>query len=133
MLIMDKQQFQHRSKQLAIRVIRLSGTLPNSIPAQVIAKQIVRSASSVGSNYRAACRARSTADMINKLKTVEEEADETLFWLELLIESDIMPESKLRPLMQETDELLAMTVASINTLRRKQPQSSNVNRKSQIL
>ncbi len=79
----------------------------------------MRSATSVGANYRAACRARSTADMIAKLKIVEEEADETLYWLELLIEADLMPVSRLTPLMQEVNEIIAMTVASIKTLRRR--------------
>ena len=102
---------------MAIRVIRMVEALPNGTAADVIGRQIVRSASSVGSNYRAACRAKSTPDMIHKLKIVEEEADETLFWLEVLIESDLLPESRLQNLMQETDEVLAMTIASIKTLR----------------
>jgi four helix bundle protein len=116
---MDREAFQKRTKMLAIRVIRMSKALPKEMVADVIGRQIVRSASSVGSNYRAACRAKSTADMINKLKTVEEEADETLFWLELLVESETMPQPRLQSLMQETDEILAMTVASINTLRKR--------------
>ena len=102
-----------------IRVIRMVEALPNGTAANVIGRQIVRSASSVGSNYRAACRAKSTADMINKLKTVEEEADETLFWLEVLIESDLMLESRLQGLIRETNEILAMTISSIKTLRKR--------------
>ena len=117
---MDEQAFQNRTKKLAVRVIKMSEALPKSWAAEVIGKQIVRSSSSVGSNYRAACRAKSKPDMIHKLKIVEEEADETLFWLELLIESDLVAESRLKELMKETDELLAMTVASINTLRGRQ-------------
>ena len=123
---MDKQLFQKRTKGLAVRVIRLSGSLPKTVAADVIGRQLVRSASSVGANYRAACRAKSTADLINKLKIVEEEADETLFWLELLIESELMPETRLQNLIQETDEILSMTVASIKTLRK------GTNRKSSI-
>ena len=80
---------------------------------------MLRSATSVGANYRAACRAKSTADMINKLKIVEEEADETLYWLELVIEAGLMPETRLADLMKETDEIIAMTVSSIKTLRTK--------------
>ena len=76
---MNEQQFKERTKQLGVRVIRLVSALPTSCAADVIAKQIVRSATSVGANYRAACRARSAADMIAKLKIVEEEADKTLF------------------------------------------------------
>lgn len=129
---MDKQVFQQRTKKLAVRIIKMSEVLPKSWAAEVIGKQVIRCASSVGSNYRAASRAKSTADMINKLKIVEEEADETLFWLELLVESELVAESKLKELMKETDEILAMTVASINTLRGRKPQSSIVNRQSKI-
>jgi four helix bundle protein len=71
----------------------------------------------VGANYRAACRAKSTADFINKLKIVEEEADETLYWLELLVESKIISEANLTDLMQEVNEIIAMTVSSIKTSR----------------
>ncbi len=117
---MDKKQFATRTKQMALRVIKMTETLPKGVAASVIGKQILRSATSVGANYRAACRARSTADMIAKLKIVEEEADETLYWLELLIEADLMPASRLAPLMQEVNEIVAMTVASIKTLRRRQ-------------
>ena len=116
---MDKKTFQKRTKQLTIRVILMCQALPNTMPADVIGRQVMRSSSSVGSNYRAACRAKSTADMIHKLKIVEEEADETLFWLEVLVESELMPETRLQNLMKETDEILAMTVASIKTLRKR--------------
>jgi four helix bundle protein len=122
-VMMDKQQFQKRTKQLAIHIIKMSNTLPNTMAADVIGRQIIRSSSSVGSNNRAACRAKSTADMINKLKIVEEEADETSFWLEVLVEADIMPESHLKDLLQETDEILAMTVASLKTLRQRSNKS----------
>jgi len=125
---MDKYEFQKRTKQLAIRIIHVSNALPKTLAADVIGRQIVRSASSVGANYRAASRAKSTSDMINKLKIVEEEADETLFWLEILAESEIVPESRLKDLIQETDEIVATTVASIKTLRNRQ--SSITNRKS---
>ena len=114
---MDKEQFKVRTKQLGLRVIRLVRALPNDVVADVIGRQLLRSGTSVGANYRAACRARSTADMIAKLKIVEEEADETLYWFEMLIESDLVPESRLKELMQETEEILAMTVASLKTLR----------------
>lgn len=117
---MDKETFQKRTKLLAIRIIQMSQALPKEMAADVIGRQIVRSASSVGSNYRAACRAKSTADMISKLKTVGEEADETLFWLEVLVESGLMPQSCLQDLLKETDEILTMTAASINTLRKRQ-------------
>ena len=102
---------------MALRVIKMTETLPKGVAALVIGKQILRSATSVGANYRAACRARSTADMIAKLKIVEEEADETLYWLELLIEAGLVPERRLASLMKEVNEIVAMTVASIRTLR----------------
>lgn len=117
---MDREEFQARTKQLALRVVKLVEALPRTTAASVIGRQVLRSATSVGANYRAACRARSTADMIAKLKIVEEEADETLYWLELLVESKIMPGARLEPLMGETNEIVAMTVASIRTLRRRQ-------------
>ncbi|MEY3403477.1 MAG: four helix bundle protein [Dolichospermum sp.] len=116
---MNEQQFKTRTKQLALRVIRLVESLPNTKTADVIGKQLLRSATSVGANYRSACRAKSTADLIAKLSIVEEEADETLYWLELLIASRLITVEKLNNLMQETSEILAMTVASIKTLRQK--------------
>jgi four helix bundle protein len=122
---MDKEQFIARTKDLAIRIIKLVEALPNSPTGSVIGKQLLRSGTSVGANYRAACRARSTADMIAKLKIVEEEADETLYWLELLVEADIVPETRLASLMAETDEILSMTVASIKTLRKRKSPITN--------
>ncbi len=116
---MNEQQFKTRTKQLALRVIRLVESLPTTKTADVIGKQVLRSATSVGANYRAACRAKSTADLIAKLSIVEEEADETIYWLELLIASRLITAEKLNNLMQETSEILAMTVASIKTLRQK--------------
>jgi four helix bundle protein len=109
---MNEQEFKNRTKKLGLRVIRLIEALPRKQSTEIIGRQILRSATSVGANYRAACRAKSTADIINKLKTVEEEADETLFWLEMLVEAEIMSEARLHDLMQEADEILAMTVAS---------------------
>ncbi|MFM6245126.1 MAG: four helix bundle protein [Dolichospermum sp.] len=96
---MNEQQFKTRTKQLALRVIRLVESLPNTKTADVIGKQLLRSATSVGANYRSACRAKSTADLIAKLSIVEEEADETLYWLELLIASRLITVEKLNNLM----------------------------------
>jgi four helix bundle protein len=127
---MNEQQFKNRTKQLGVRIIRMVDALPQSRAADVIGRQMLRSATSVGANYRAACRAKSPADMINKLKIVEEEADETLFWQELLIESELVPQARLAELMIETDEILAMTIASIKTLRAKLNPKQIVNPKS---
>ena len=120
---MNEQQFKDRTKYLALRVIRLVEALPAGRSADVIGKQLVRSATSVGANYRAACRGRSNPTMIAKLDIVLEEADETLFWLELLVESDIMPAARLGDLITEANEIVAMTVASLKTLRSKQHNS----------
>jgi four helix bundle protein len=117
---MNEREFKKRTKQLALRVIRLIKALealPYNLTAQIISKQLVRSATSVGANYRSACRAKSTADIIAKLSLVEEEADESLFWMELIVESGLLPQERLTELMSETNEILAMTVASIKTLR----------------
>jgi four helix bundle protein len=123
-LDMDEAQFKYRTKQLGLRVIKLVEALPETQSSRIIGNQILRSATSVGANYRAACRAKSTADLINKLKVVEEEADETLYWLELLAEADLMSSQRLADLIKETDEIIAMTVASIKTLRGKNNQKS---------
>lgn len=122
---MDSQAFRDRTKQLGLRVIRLAGALPKDTAAQVLGKQIVRSATSVGANYRAACRARSRADMIAKLKIVEEEADETVYWMEVLAEAGFVKTPQLEPLQTEANEIVAMTVASIKTLRNK-PETTQV-------
>ena len=115
---MDEQEFKERTQQLALRIIRLVQALPETPVGWVIGKQLLRSGTAIGVNYRAACRGKSNADMAGKLAIVEEEADETLYWLELLIKAEILPEAKLEALMNETDEILAMTVASMKTLRR---------------
>ena len=121
---MDKTEFKARTKKLAIRVIRLVSALPqDKVEAQVIGKQLLRSATSVGANYRAACRAKSTAEMISKLGIVLEEADETLYWMELLVESELMPVHRLKSLMAETNEIVAMLVSSLKTLRSKSKES----------
>ena len=114
---MDEQAFKGRTKQLALRVIELVEDLPTTRTADVIGRQLLRSGTSVGANYRAACRGRSVPDVPSKLAIVEEEADESAYWLELLIEARITPEHRIAKLLQETNEILAMTVASIKTLR----------------
>ena len=114
---MDEETFKQRTKKFALDIIHLVESLPKTKTADVIGKQILRSATSIWANYRAACRAKSTVDMINKLKIVEEEADETLYWLELLGGARIASTQGLDPLCKETGELLAMTVASLKTLR----------------
>ena len=114
---MNEQEFKDRTKRLGIQVIRLLEELPRDRATDTLGRQLLRSATSIGANYRAACRGRSSADVIAKLSIVEEESDETLYWLELFTEADLLPIAKTASLIAETDEILAMTVASIKTLR----------------
>jgi len=115
---MDEAEFKRRTKAIGLRVIRLVEALPPGRAADVLGKQLLRSATSIGANYRAACRGKSRPDLLAKLAIVEEEADETIHWLEMLAESGTVPESKLTDLIRETNEVLAMVVASIKTLRK---------------
>ena len=107
-----------RTKVFALRILKLVDALPKTTAVRALASQIVRSGTSVAANYRPACRAKSTADFIAKMGIVEEEADETSFWLELLEESELVPAAKLTAITQEANELIAITVASIKTARR---------------
>jgi four helix bundle protein len=117
----DEQEFKKRTKELALRIIKLVSSLPQNTVSEVIGKQLIRSGTSVGANYRSACRARSTADLIAKLRIVEEEADECLYWMELIVEAKLVDATNLKSIMLETNEILAMTVASIKTLMAKNP------------
>ncbi|MFN8472199.1 MAG: four helix bundle protein [Anaerolineae bacterium] len=129
-----EQEFKDRTRRLALRIIHLVDSLPATRTADVIGRQLLRSGTSVGANYRAACRAKSRADLIAKLGIVEEEADESLYWMELLIEAQIVPAARLADLMAETNQIVAMTVASLKTLRgtTDTTPSSIQNRKSKI-
>src|SRR5947208_16270919 len=101
-----------RTKKCALRVMKLVDALPPTIQGRAIANQIIRSATSVAANYRAACRARSRAEFIPKIGVVEEEADETSFWLELIIDSGLLSETRIRPLVMEAGQLVAIMAAS---------------------
>ena len=101
-----------RTKQFALRVMKMVDALPRTIQGRTIAKQIIRSATSVAANYRAACRARSRAEFIAKIGVVEEEADESCFWLELIIDSGLLTDERIRPLLSEAGELVAIMAAS---------------------
>ena len=107
-----------KKRTKAFAILKLVDALPTTTAGRALASQIVRSGTSVAANYRAACRARSTADFIAKMGIVEEESDETLFWLELLEESDLVLAAKLTAIKQEANELIAITVTSIKTARR---------------
>lgn len=115
---MSERDLKKRTKAFALRVLKLVDTLPKTTAGRALASQIVRSGTSVAANYRATCRARSTADFIAKMGIVEEEADETLFWLELLEESELIPAARLTAIKQEANELTAITIASIKTASR---------------
>ena len=101
-----------RTKQFALRVMKLVDALPRTIQGRAIANQIIRSATSVAANYRAACRARSRAEFVAKIGVVEEEADESSFWLELIVDSGLLSEARIRPLLTEAGELVAIMAAS---------------------
>ena len=116
---MDKNELQERFKQFALRIIRLCQALPKDKTTDVIGGQLLRAGTSSGANYRAACRAKSTADFIYKLGIVEEELDESLYWMELLIEAEIVTENLLNNLMNEGNELLSIIISSIKTAKDK--------------
>jgi four helix bundle protein len=115
---MNPEELKTRTQQFALRVIRLAESMPRGRTADVLGKQLLRSATSVGANYRAACRARSRADFISKIAVAEEEADESLYWLELISESEIMKADRLAGLIKEADELTAILTAAGKTARR---------------
>jgi len=125
-------EMKSRTKRYALRVVKAVQALPNDRVANILGGQLLRSGTSVGANYRAVCRAKSKADFLNKMKIVEEECDESLFWMELLVESEGFPQKKLGTLMTEGDEILSIVVASLRTTREHlfSPQSSIVHRKS---
>ena len=114
---MDKLELQKRTKEFAIRIIRMAESLPDSKVGEVVARQIIRSATSVGANYRAVCRAKSKADFIAKMGIVIEEADETAYWLELIEETYLLPKPKLVNLQSEINELVAIFVTSQKTAK----------------
>jgi len=116
---MHEAQMKKRTKEFAKEIIKLCRKLPDNREGRLIGNQLFRSGTSVAANYRAACRARSTADFISKLSIVEEEADETLFWLEVINEMDILDEASIDSLMQENDEIISIIVSSIKTSRKR--------------
>jgi four helix bundle protein len=113
--VMNEPQMKDRTKQFALRILKMADGLPTSRSGNAIANQLVRSGTSVAANYRALCRSKSRADFINKTSIVEEEADESGFWLELIIDAGLMTATRVRPLLQEASELTAILVASRKT------------------
>ena len=113
---MTREEMKERTKAYANRVVKVCFALPGNWVAQTLGKQLLRCGTSVGANYRAVCRAKSKSDFINKLRIVEEECDESLFWMELLVDNNLVKALRLRDLMNEADEILAV-VASAKTAR----------------
>jgi len=111
------QDLKKRTKRFALDIIRFVEALPAGMTCEVLGRQLLRAGTSVGANYRAACRAKSTADFISKMGNVEEKADECGYWMELLLEDGKVRLDCATPLLREANELLAITIASINTAR----------------
>lgn len=114
---MNEEDLKRRTKQFSLRVIKLVESLPSTTTARTIGNQLLRSGMSVGANYRAACRGKSKADFIAKAGISLEEADECMYWMEMLQEANIVPIEKLKDLMKEANELVAIFTASIKTAR----------------
>jgi four helix bundle protein len=115
---MDKEMLKGRSKEFALRVMRLCEALPKTYTGETVGRQLLRSATSVAANYRAACRGRSKAEFSAKLGIVIEEADESLFWLEIIVESNLLPKERVADLLREANELTAIFVSSrITTIK----------------
>lgn len=123
---MNAQELKDRTKLFAVRVMHLVDALPETPKGRAVASQLVRSGMSVAANYRAACRGRSHAEFISKIGVVEEEADETILWLELIAEDKLLPKKKIAPLLKEANELTAIMAASyISASRDKRDASAN--------
>ncbi len=115
---MRDDEFRKRTFDFGIRCVRLVEALPKSMPAQTIGKQLLRAATSVGANYRAAVRGRSRADFLSRMGIVEEECDESLYWIDVLIRLEFVSRKRAEPLRKEANEIISITVSSIKTARR---------------
>ncbi len=114
---MNQIELKNRTKSFAIRIVNLFRSLPKNDESRIIGKQILRSGTSVAANYRAVCRARSHADFVSKMSIVVEEMDETIFWMEILIDAKIISQTKLTSLQKEADELMAIFASSLQTAK----------------
>jgi four helix bundle protein len=117
---MDKIELKRRTQKFAVDVIKFIESSPNSRSLNVLSNQLLRSSTSIGANYRSACKGKSTADFINKIIICEEEADESIYWLDLMIEADLVTESKVLPLRKEANELTAIFTAIGKTAKENQ-------------
>ncbi|OGF26131.1 four helix bundle protein [Candidatus Falkowbacteria bacterium RIFOXYB2_FULL_47_14] len=114
---MNKEDLKNRFKKFALRVIKLTRALPSTYESKVMGGQLLRCGTSSAANYRAACRGKSRPDFISKLGIVEEELDESMFWMEIIIESELIARHLIKDLYQETDELLSIIIKSKITAR----------------
>lgn len=121
---MTTNELKEKTKLFALRIMKMTESLPATRAANVIANQILRSSTSVGANYRSACRARSKSDFISKITVVEEEADETLYWLELIEYSGMLKKERLSELINEANELVAIFTSSGKTAKMNNPKSA---------
>jgi four helix bundle protein len=126
---MTSEELKIRLKKFAARIIKLADSLPNTASGRAIANQVIRSGTSPGANYRAACLGKSDKDFINKLKMVEEELDETLYWLELIEETGLINKNLIVDLMNENQELLKIIISSINSMKKKMNNTRIINGK----
>ena len=141
-VVQSPEELRQRTKQFALRIIRLFRALPETDEARILGRQLLRSGTGTAANYRSACRARSIADFISKIGIALEEADETVFWMELLIDAEILAENRLKDLMAEANELVKIFAATRSTARKRKPdtvrkraagqQSQITNQKSEI-
>jgi len=129
---MNEEELKKRTKQFALRIMKLVDALPKSIEGRAIGNQLIRSGTSVGANYRAACKGRSKAEFIAKLGIVEAEADESAYWMELIIEGDLLEKAAVQPLLDEANEIVAIMAASRKSASRKSEKSQIANCKSKI-
>jgi four helix bundle protein len=116
---MDEKELKERTKRFSLRVVKLVGALPKTVEGRAIGSQLVRSGTSVGANYRAACRGRSQPEFIAKLGIVEEEADESAFWMEIIIDGGLIRKELVEPLLHEANEIVAIMTASRKSAARK--------------
>ena len=117
---MDESELKRRTKVFGLRVFKLVDALPKNLQGRAIGNQLVRSGTSVGANYRAACRARSRAEFISRLGVVEEEADESAYWMEMIIEAELVKPTLVKSLLAEANEIVAIVTASRISAARKQ-------------
>lgn len=133
---MREAELKVRTKEFALRCIKLAGAMPSGPTGKVIGGQLLRCGTSVGANYRAACRGRSKAEFVSKLGIVEEEADESVYWMELMIDAGLLPAARIRPLLDEANQLVAIMVASRRSastqIKTANATASHLNQKSKI-